>query len=71
LVHHRFFFEGDLVLIYDKDKDPLGEDMFKPMWFIPFIIKKFLEKCIYDLVNFEGNVFPGPINGLYLNKYYT
>jgi hypothetical protein len=58
-------------LVYDQDKYPLGAGKFKSMWFRPFIIKKFLEKFIYDLVNFEGNVFPGPINGLYLNKYYT
>jgi hypothetical protein len=35
----RIFFEGDLVLVYDQDKDPLGEGKFKPMWFGPFIIK--------------------------------
>jgi hypothetical protein len=27
------FFEGDLVLVYDQDKDPLGVGKFKPMWF--------------------------------------
>jgi hypothetical protein len=35
----RIFSEGDLVLVYDQDKDPLGERKFKPMWFRPFIIK--------------------------------
>jgi hypothetical protein len=41
------------------------------MWFRPFIIKKVLEKGTYELVDFEGNVFPGPINGIYLKKYYA
>jgi hypothetical protein len=35
----HIFFEGDLVLVYDQDKDPLGEGKLKPMWFIPFTMK--------------------------------
>jgi hypothetical protein len=58
-------------LVYDQDKDPLGAGKFKPMWFGPFIIKKVLEKGAYKLVDFEGNVLPGPINGIYLKKYYA
>jgi hypothetical protein len=42
----RFFSEGDLVLVYDQDKDPLGAGKFKPMWFRPFIIKEFLKKAL-------------------------
>jgi hypothetical protein len=40
----QIFSEGDLVLVYDQDKDPLGADKFKPMWFRPFIIKEVLKK---------------------------
>jgi hypothetical protein len=43
-VHPRVFFEGDLVLVYDQDKDPLGAGKFKPMWFGPFIVKEVLKK---------------------------
>jgi hypothetical protein len=70
-VHPRFFSEGDLFLVYNQDKDLLGEGKFKPMWFRLFIIKKFLGKCAYELVDFEGNNFPEPINGIYLKKYYS
>ena len=38
-IHPPIFSEGNLVLVYDQDKDPLGAGKFKPMWFRPFIIK--------------------------------
>jgi hypothetical protein len=38
-VFPHIFSEGDLVLVYDQDKDPLGAGKFIPMWFGPFIIK--------------------------------
>jgi len=31
LVFPRVFSQGDLVLVYDQDKDPLGARKFKPM----------------------------------------
>jgi hypothetical protein len=71
LVFPRVFSEGDLVLVYDQDKDPLGAGKFKPMWFGLFIIKNVLEKGTYELVEFEGNVLPRPINDIYLKRYYA
>jgi hypothetical protein len=68
-VHHRIFSEGDLVLVYDQDKDSLGAGKFIPMWFRPFIIKEVLKKGTYCLVDFEGNALAEPRNGLYLKKY--
>jgi hypothetical protein len=70
-VHPRIFFEGDLVLVYDQDKDPMGAGKFKLMWFRPFIVKKVLKKGAYRLVEFEGNALVEPRNGLYLKKYYS
>jgi hypothetical protein len=70
-VHPRIFFEGDLVLVYDQDKDPRGAGKFKPMWFEPFIIKEVLKKGAYHLVDFEGNDLAEPRNGLHLKKYYS
>jgi hypothetical protein len=70
-VHPQIFSEGDLVLVYDQDKDPLGVGKFKPMWFGPFIIKEVLKKGTYRLVDFEGNALAEPRNGLYLKKYYS
>ena len=40
----RTFSEGDLVLVYDKDKDTLGASKFKPLWYGPYIISKVLKK---------------------------
>jgi hypothetical protein len=70
-IHPWIFSEGDLVLVYDQDKDPLGAGKFKPMWFKPFIIKEVLKKGAYRLVDFEGNALAEPRNGLYLKKYYS
>jgi hypothetical protein len=66
----QVFSEGDLVLVYDQDKNPLGVGKFKPMWFRPFIMKEVLKKGAYHLVDFEGNSLAEPRNGLYLKKYY-
>jgi hypothetical protein len=58
-------------LVYDQDKDPLGEGKFKSMWFGPFIIREVLKKGTYRLVEFEGNALIEPRNGFYLKKYYS
>jgi hypothetical protein len=58
-------------LVYDQDKDPLEAGKFKPMWFELFIVKKVLEKGVYQLVDFKGNSLSELKNGLYLKKYYT
>jgi hypothetical protein len=47
--------EGDLVPVYDQDKDPLGAGKFKPVWFRPLIVKQLLENGAYRLVDFECN----------------
>jgi hypothetical protein len=70
-IHPWIFFGGDLVLVYDQDKEPLGVGNFKPMWFKPFIVKEVLKKGAYHLVEFEGNALAEPRNGLYLKKYYS
>jgi hypothetical protein len=70
-IHPRVFSEGDLFLVYDQDKYPLGEGKFKPMCFKLFIIKKVLEKGAYQVLYFKGNCLVEPRNGLYLKKYYT
>ena len=70
-IHPRVFYEGDLVLVYDQDKDALGAGKFKPMWYGPFIIKWVLEQGAYELIDFEGNKLVEPRNGLYLKKYFS
>jgi hypothetical protein len=70
-IHPRVFFEGDLVLVYDQDKEPLGVGKFNPMWYDPYVVRWVLEKGSYELMDYEGNVLSEPRNGLYLKKYYA
>jgi hypothetical protein len=67
----QFFSEGDIILVYDKEKYPFGEGKFKPMWFRPFIVKKVLGNGAYQLVDFKGNSLLRPIDGIYLKNYYA
>ena len=38
------FSEGDLVLLWDQPKEPLGVGKFNPMWHGPYVVKRVLEK---------------------------
>ena len=57
----RVFSEGELVLLWDQDKEPMGAGKFKFMWLRPYVMLKFLK---------NGNKLSEPRNGLYLKKYY-
>ena len=70
-VKPRIFSEGELVLLWDQDKEPLGAGNFKSMWLGPYIVSKVLKKGAYELTDFDGNNFPEPRNGIYLNNYYA
>ena len=70
-VHPRRFSEGDLVLLWDQAKEPLGAKKFNPMWHGPYVVKWVLEKGAYELVDYEGKTLVEPRNGLYLKKYYA
>ena len=67
----RSFIEGDLVLLYDQEKDKLGVGKLEPMWLGPYIVKKVLQKGAYELIDYEGNPLGKPRNGLYLKRYYA
>ena len=54
------FLEGNLVLVYDQDKDALGVGKFEPLWYSPYVILKVLQKGAYELVDYEGNKLAGP-----------
>ena len=69
--HPRNFSEGDLVILWDQDKEPLGEGKFNPMWHVPYVVKRVLEKGAYEVVDYEGTALAEPRNGLYLKKYYA
>ena len=64
----RRFSEGDLVLLWDQPKEPLGAGKFNPMWRGPYVVKRVLEKGAYELVDYEGTALEEPRNGLYLKK---
>ena len=68
-IHPRVFSEGDLVLLWNQLKEPLGVGKFNPMWCGPYVVKCVLEKGGYELVNYEGTALVEPRNGLYLKKY--
>lgn len=70
-VFHQVFLEGDMVLVYDQDKDTLGAWKFNPMWHQPYIVKRFLCKGAYDSVDYEGKILDEPYNRLYLKHYYA
>jgi hypothetical protein len=38
-VKPHVFSEGDLVILYDRDRDLLGVGKFEPMWCLPYIVK--------------------------------
>ena len=67
----RVFSEGELVLLWDQSKEPLGAGKFNPMWRGPYVVKCVLEKGAYELVDYEGTALAEPRNGLYLKKYYA
>ena len=70
-VRPRRFSEGDLVLLWDQPKEPLGVGKFNPMWWGPYVVKHVLEKDAYELVDYEGTALVEPRNGLYLKNYYA
>jgi hypothetical protein len=55
--HPRVFFKGDLVLVYDQDKDALGGRKLNPLWRSPYIIRRVLRKGSYELADYEGMCF--------------
>ena len=67
----RAFSEGDLVLLWDQPKEPLGVGKFNSMWCGPYVVKRLLENGAYELVDYEGTALAEPRNGLYIKKYYA
>ena len=67
----RIFSEGELVLLWDQDKEPLGVGKFRSMWLGPYVVSKVLNKGAYELTYFEGIKLPEPRNGLDLKNYYA
>jgi hypothetical protein len=70
-IHSQVFLEGDLVLVYDQDPSTLRIRKFEPLWYAPYIIKSFLIKAAYMLIDMEGDKLKKPRNGLYLKRYYA
>ena len=60
----------DLVLLYEQDRDMLGDGKFEAMWQGPYIVRRVLEKGDYELVDYDAIPLSEPRNGLYLKKYY-
>jgi hypothetical protein len=62
----RLYTEGDMVLLYYQDKEPLGESKFQPMWQDPYILQRDIEKGAYKLKYYEWNMLVETRNGIYL-----
>ena len=60
-----------MALHYDQEVDKLGIVKFEPLWMGAYILKRVLEKCAYELVDYEGIPLSQPRNGLYLKHYYA
>ena len=60
-----------IFLVWDQDKEPLGEGKFNPMWHGPYVVKFVLEKGAYELVDYEGTTLVEPRNGFCLKNYYA
>jgi hypothetical protein len=58
------FSEGDIVLLYEQDRDLLGPEKFEAMWRDTYVIKRVLEKGSYELVDYDGIPLSEPRNGL-------
>jgi hypothetical protein len=67
----QLYVEGDLVLLYDQAKELLGAGKFKPMWNVPYIVRRVLEKGACELEDYKKNKLDEPRNGLYLKRYYA
>ena len=63
--------KGDLVRLYDQEDDVIGTGKFEPLWHGPYIVKKFLAKGAYELVDYDGIPLAQPRNGLYLKHHYA
>jgi hypothetical protein len=63
-VYPHSYVEGELVMLYDQAKEPLGADKFKPMWHDPYIVQHVFEKGDYELEYYEGNMLVEPRYGL-------
>ena len=50
-VHPRKFSEGDLALLWDQAKEPLGEGKFNRMWHGAYVVRCVLDKGAYELVD--------------------
>ena len=70
-VYPRRFSECCFVLLWDQANEPLREGKFNLMWHGPYIVKRVLEKGVYELVDYEGTALVEPRNRLCLKKYYA
>ena len=62
-VKPRVFSKGDLLILYEQDRDFLGAGKFEPMWQGPYIVKRVLKKGAYELVDYDGIPLSEPRNG--------
>ena len=71
-VKKEMFTVGDLVLRWDARKDEKGKHgKFENLWIGPFLVIKILGNNTFVLQNLKGEEIAGPVNGRFLNHFYT
>ena len=67
-IKHKIFQVGDLVLLYES-KFLRQPHKFKAHWLGPFIIHKVTKVGVVQLVNLQGELYGGLVNGVQLKLY--
>ena len=63
-IKNNTFSIGDMVLRRDAKKERKGKHgKFDNLWFVPFLVSKFLENNTFVLQTLEGEELPSPVNG--------
>ena len=57
--------------MFDHKHDKLEKGKLESMWNSPYAVNKFLEKAVYELVDYDRIPFGKHRNGLYLKMYYS
>ena len=71
-VKKYMFAIGDLILRWDARKDEKGKHgKFENLWIGPFSVIKILGNNNFVLQNLKGEEIAGPVNGRFLNHFYT
>jgi hypothetical protein len=70
-IYSKFHLDLNILILGNITRDLLGAGKFDPMWHDPYIVKRVLEKGVYELIDYDEIPLSEPKNRLYLKKYYA